>query len=73
MCESTYNTPGKLLQVAHISAHECKYRTCSTFLELKKKNNLQTNEKKYVNELHNTQEKYYILLQDDTVFHNTPG
>ena len=37
MCESTYNTPGKLLQVAHISAHECKYRTCSTFLELKNK------------------------------------
>ena len=28
---------------------------------------------KNVNELHNTQEKYYILLQDDTVFHNTRG
>ena len=43
MCESTYNTLRKLLQVAHISAHECKYSTYSTFLELKKK--LQTNEK----------------------------
>ena len=60
VCESTHNTPGKLIILVGSRGR-------------KGKNQLQTSEKGSVNELHNTQEKHYILLQENTVLHNTQG